>query len=457
MNVLEQAQTHLNTGLNLARRVEDLAVQANALAGLALLETRRLAQGPEHLTALALYHNQAVALFEALGHKRDQAVTLLNMASAQWSIKRYDDALNNYSRARDLAESSGDLGTVGVVWNNMAAIHAQRSQHQHARQCYQQALDIYASIDIDPYIQSVVHHNMGNCELHCCVYDEALVCYDRSIQLLERARIPESYLMNTKNSLSGQAMVHACLGQFREARTRLDKARTLLDHEENPWPLSIIKVLCSTAYVAALQGDLQASIQALDHLDTIRDERGFELKRYASVALRLRTHSHRCRGELNRAEACCREALEVQAQSGVFGSEEQLTLELGRILLDQERFQEAAVTLDNALGELELQRDQYHDVRAICLLHIARYHRLTGRLGMARHCANEALTIMNTVGHRTGQALVQCELAWLATHTKAPKDELDRLDVTLKGLALHPDSEILQEREALAHAWSLLA
>jgi tetratricopeptide (TPR) repeat protein len=153
------AQSHLCLSLDLFRNLGDLANEALAQHGFAVMfdQQRCYAEALGHAT-------EALRLFQAAGHRSAQATSENGVGWLCAHLGRYAEALSHCQRALELHRESGHRGGAADAWDSLGYTHNHLGDHSQAVACYQQALEIYREIG-DRYHEACALTGLGDTQL----------------------------------------------------------------------------------------------------------------------------------------------------------------------------------------------------------------------------------------------------------------------------------------------------
>ncbi len=103
-DALEQAEVHYRAAFTLWQQQRDLPLQAAALNGLALVESRR----GDYNESLQHFHQAYQLALAAHTHPHLEGMILRNMADDLRDLRRYEEARNTLVQAEELAKQCGD-------------------------------------------------------------------------------------------------------------------------------------------------------------------------------------------------------------------------------------------------------------------------------------------------------------------------------------------------------------
>ena len=120
-DALEQAEVHYRAAFTLWQQQRDLPLQAAALNGLALVESRR----GDYNESLQHFHQAYQLALAARTHPHLEGMILRNMADDLRDLRRYEEAHSTLAEAEELAKQCGDNWlTAGVLVSTAEVLRA---------------------------------------------------------------------------------------------------------------------------------------------------------------------------------------------------------------------------------------------------------------------------------------------------------------------------------------------
>jgi tetratricopeptide (TPR) repeat protein len=173
------AESQLQTVLDLATAAGDLVGQGHAQRGLILLWNRR--GDPRR----ALQHaRQAVDLFQRAGHIGGQARALNSVGEFRLMLGEHEQALIVCKQALALQQDIGDAAGQAGTWENIGYAHHHRGDYAEAITCYRHALTLYREVG-DRYYEpdtliklGETHHAVGDLGAARDAWQQALTILD---------------------------------------------------------------------------------------------------------------------------------------------------------------------------------------------------------------------------------------------------------------------------------------
>jgi tetratricopeptide (TPR) repeat protein len=196
------------TALGVARRVGDLAAQAQALNDLGGAYWR---QG-RYEEALAC-RRRSLAIYRELGDGHGQAASLGNLGLVYQGLGRDEEALSHHGEALTLCRELGDRRGQAISLGNLGAIHVRGGRFDEALACQRESLAIYRELgdrdgEADCLIDlGVAHGRQGQ-------FAEALAVLRESLAV--RRELCDHH--GQANSLRELGVILRKLGRLEEAR-----------------------------------------------------------------------------------------------------------------------------------------------------------------------------------------------------------------------------------------------
>jgi adenylate cyclase len=269
--------------LTLATELDTVATpEAQALAhrirGWAMLLRDNYAKALEHSRA-------ALALYEALGDRAGQAVTLGNIGSALCRTGDYPEALNFHRRALTISEETGDRRGVARASGNLAAVMLECGDYDAAMTNYQGALALNSelgelnSVALVTGSIGIIYYNLGD-------YRTALEHFQRSLSM----HAEHGDRGAVARSLGNIGNVYAALGDYPAALENYRRSYAV--HHDLGEQASAAHVLANIGNTYFSTGDYPVALeylqQSLSIYEDIESRRGiaYVLVRIGTVHLR---------------------------------------------------------------------------------------------------------------------------------------------------------------------------
>jgi CHAT domain-containing protein/tetratricopeptide (TPR) repeat protein len=160
-----------------ARRVR----KKDALAGSFRAKANALYNIGENQAALE-YHEQALAIFRAVGNLEEQARTLNSSIQPFCLLGRYDQALEAANGARKLFTEIGDTRRLGHVEINVGNIYHRQDRFEEGLACYERAYEMLLP-HRDSEGLAVALYNMAVCLITLNDFPRALSTYQRAREM----------------------------------------------------------------------------------------------------------------------------------------------------------------------------------------------------------------------------------------------------------------------------------
>jgi CHAT domain-containing protein/Tfp pilus assembly protein PilF len=171
--------------------------------------------------ALASY-DRALPLYQAVGDRRGEAVTLSSQGAAWAALGDDEQALSTFDRARVTWQAVGDGSGEAATLNNIGQIWSRRGEYLAAIQLYDEALSLSLGVD-DRAGEAIALANLGTVWSRLGEKQKALSHYDQALALEQIVddRRSEATLWNNIG------WIHAQLGQEEAALLNFDQALEL--------------------------------------------------------------------------------------------------------------------------------------------------------------------------------------------------------------------------------------
>jgi CHAT domain-containing protein len=158
----------------------NLIAAARAFEEAEALRTQRTASS--RLAAIEKYQ-QALALFQIVGDKYWQALTLYSTGSTYAQSSNFRSALNSFSKALPLFQTTGDRRREAATLNFIGGVHDVLGDQSEALDDYRQALAIYEQV-ADRSTKASVLNNIGKIQSDMGQWQSALDYYNQALPIL---------------------------------------------------------------------------------------------------------------------------------------------------------------------------------------------------------------------------------------------------------------------------------
>lgn len=173
-----------NAALHIANRLQGEESRARALRAKANV---LYAKG-EHAAAVDL-HQQAVALFDAVGNPNEVARTLSGSIQPLLLMGEYNRAFAAGERARQIFAQAGNTWRLARLEINIGNIHYRQDRFAEALACYERAYRGLPAKE-DPEGIAAVLSNMATCYISLNAFPKALNSYEQARQFCEEHNMP---------------------------------------------------------------------------------------------------------------------------------------------------------------------------------------------------------------------------------------------------------------------------
>jgi CHAT domain-containing protein/Tfp pilus assembly protein PilF len=370
------------------RRWIDLAEKAGNLKEVAEAHVRTARSfAAQRKFAPAIPHYQkALEQLTALGNHELWAAALIDLATAEANLARYDDALSNLSQAETSLKETSSPVQSARLWSVRATVAVYRNEAYEALPLFERAHE-FAAQTTDEKLLGTILINWGQAHMVLHRYADAMALYQRALE----TALPSTNRMIVLGSIG---ICHYEMNQFTEARGFFDQALQLAVKVGSPnleaWALGELGLTAwksegnaerATDYfdksIALYEksGDQRNALTFMaNKAVTLRDNRQYmeALKLYRDVERRMLLipgqkptpavyrgigESLAGLGRLDEAEDMLRRAVAVAQEAGDTRRIWEANQGLARLYERQERLAEADQAYQNALNAIESQRD----------------------------------------------------------------------------------------------------
>jgi CHAT domain-containing protein/tetratricopeptide (TPR) repeat protein len=346
--------------------------------------------GEARRQALALY-KEALARWQALGRKADEARALFRLAILHQNLGEWQPMLDRLQEALPLFATVGDRAQEADVLTYIGVAFVELGRYREVIASNERSLEIRRARN-DRWGEAVTSLNLCLVRLYLSEWREAIGCYEELLPLLEEVG------ENDAEALNGLGGAYSALGEPRKARehyTRsLEKRRALKDWTNEA------RVLNNLAVLAADQDELGDALvyygQALEAFRKLgdRDWEARTLSNLGNVYLAL--------GDPQRALGYFQEALPIRQEVGNRRGE---VVTLGLLGLARERLGEVREALKLYEQALRIAKEIENPTgEATSLNLLAQGHLTAGDLARALELFKQAAALQRRLENRGGLA-----------------------------------------------------
>jgi DNA-binding SARP family transcriptional activator/tetratricopeptide (TPR) repeat protein len=166
-----------HTALEVARRIDDRAAQAQTLNDLGIVHRW---QG-SYEQAVACQH-ESLSIWRDLGDRRGQAASLGSLGNVYESQGRYEQALACQEESLALRREVGDRRGQAISLGNLGLVYQRLGRYEEALACQQQSLAIDRKLE-DRHGQAISLGNLGLVYDRLGRHEEALACLQGSLAI----------------------------------------------------------------------------------------------------------------------------------------------------------------------------------------------------------------------------------------------------------------------------------
>lgn len=364
------------------------------LAERALGEGRQLYESNKRDEALAKYE-EAAALWQKVGDKYWEAVTLLNLGIVRNNLSKNDEAKTTLERALLLMREGKDRPGEGKSLVALGNIYKNPGQSDKAINYYAQALAIYQELS-DRREQIVTLSSLGN------IY-ESLNQYEKARDYKEQVLTLRRELKDRRgeaNSLTGLGQVYNNLSQFEKARDYLEQALAIRKEMKDRLGEGLTLLNLGIAYMNLSQNEKASDAyeQALAILVEIKNRRGqaFALNNLGILNMNAGKYD-RARDYYEQALVIIRELKDVPSQNSILGN-------LGAIYYYLGEYQKAQDYYEQTLALSRELKDKSSEHRM--LNNLGKLYDNLGQYQKAQDYYEQALALSREIKDRYGEALM---------------------------------------------------
>ncbi len=172
---------------------------------------------------------EALALYEAIGNRRDRAVANLNVGSEWQYLSDFQLASEYYLKAKKLADEIADQRLQRITNNNLASIFINLEDYEKGKAYAENSLAIARAME-DDYAISSSTYNIATAELYLEEYDAALSRYSEIRAIGEKT---DDFIV-ILDGLLGMGDVYSAKGNPSMALLNYEKVIKLAKEQDAP-------------------------------------------------------------------------------------------------------------------------------------------------------------------------------------------------------------------------------
>ena len=339
------------------------------------------------------YLGRALALKREIGDRLEEGKTLSNIGLVYWEMGDYPAAIDHLTRGIAIGREVGDRQLEGAALNNLSLVYDELGDYRRSLEQYQHVLEVYRGTNFERG-ESDTLGNIGGVYLLLGQYREALRYYQQALAISERLKLKAS----ASQDLGNLALCYAGLGQIPQALDHFDRALQLareagLKKEEADW----LRGKASTLARLGRYGD------AIDGYDqALRVYEGAKLQRELIEALNDQGQLHERVGDAASAERSFRRAIDLARAINYPRGVTLNLMALGDLEWRRKRLEQSGALFKEALTRAAEADDRasaaaIHEALAFVL-------RDQGQLERAAEEAGQAVQAAQTIGARPLEA-----------------------------------------------------
>jgi class 3 adenylate cyclase/tetratricopeptide (TPR) repeat protein len=285
-----------------------------------------------------------LALAVELGNKEYRVEALLRMGRARLNVGELDEARAAFEEAHGLAVDQGDADAEARSLRWLGMVHFNRAEHLRARALFEEALQVAEKNELET-LAAELAYELGVTEGTIGDYSRALDVSYRALEMFRRQgnRYQEAFC------LGNSGCFHVYLGEYAEARQVLEEA-VALGHAMG-LPLAEASAKANLGNALRLLKRPEEALQLEEEAHQVAEEIGDP--RLAADALVYGALAALDAGQVERAEAMARRAVDVAQQGDISGTEAMSLMALSRVTAASGRLGEALTAAEGAVAILD--------------------------------------------------------------------------------------------------------
>jgi signal transduction histidine kinase/class 3 adenylate cyclase/ActR/RegA family two-component response regulator/Tfp pilus assembly protein PilF len=314
----------------------------------------------------------------------------------------YDDAIQNFQRSLEIAESINHIKSVLGSQVNIANIYYQLGKYELAQSAYEQAADKAARAGDTVVYESAIN-NLGNIHLQQGNLDTAVVYYEKSLML--------ATLINHKNGMamsnSNIGLILSEKGRYIEALEHMLRSRDIKDEMDDLYGMAT--ELNSIGMIFFLLEDYEKASDYWEQHRTLAEK--LKDKNAISISMHNFATLNAARREYDQALEFARKGLEITMETGNKIGHASAHNKMANIYEDMGRYEEARTSYNHAmeiyreldaknsiaeifvnLGRISIRKKSFNEARRLCkeALEYAEEEGMIENMKEACHCLSDA-------------------------------------------------------------------
>ncbi len=175
------------------------------------------------------YYANSLKLYQQLGNRRGQALSLYSLAMIAEYQGQYAEALSYAEQSASLCHDIGDKAGETELLSTAGWYHALLGDYQKARQLCRQALALNAHYG-SRHLEGDIWNSLGYTEYHAGDLGEAATCCERALGIFQTA----GDRWGEADTLTNLGDVRRATGELLQAREAWQQALAILDDLQHP-------------------------------------------------------------------------------------------------------------------------------------------------------------------------------------------------------------------------------
>jgi DNA-binding SARP family transcriptional activator/tetratricopeptide (TPR) repeat protein len=175
------------------------------------------------------YYANSLKLYEQLGNRRGQALSLYSLAMIAEYQGQYAEALSYAEQSASLCHDIGDKAGETEMLSTAGWYHALLGDYQKARQFCRQALALNAGYG-SRHLEGEIWNSLGYAEYHAGDLGEAAACSERALRIFQAV----GDRWGEADTLTHLGDILRAVGELLAAREAWQQALAILDDRQHP-------------------------------------------------------------------------------------------------------------------------------------------------------------------------------------------------------------------------------
>jgi CHAT domain-containing protein/tetratricopeptide (TPR) repeat protein len=346
------------------------------------------------------FYNQSLPLFRAIGDKTWEGINLNNIGLVYAAIGEPQKALEYYNQSLPLSGAVGDKKGEALTLNNIGAVYDDLGEKQKALEYYNQSLSLRRTVD-DKAGEAITLSNIGKIYSDLGEKQKALEYYNQSLPL-KRAVGDKAGEALTLNNIGA---VYDDLGEKQKALEFYNQSLSLTRTVSNKYLEALI-----LSNIGKVHSDLGEKQKALEYYNqSLPLRRAISDKAGEAITLNNIGGVYSDLGEKQKALEYYNQSLPLARAIENKTQEALILSNMGKVYSDLGEKQKALELYNQSLPLRRAVGDKAGE--AVTLINIGKAYSDWGEKQKALEFYNQALSLTRTIGDKAGEAITLNNIA----------------------------------------------